>query len=590
MATDDFQALIRQAESLFGSGNLEAAREILAGMQRRFGDNVACLHLLALVEKKRGDVAAARKAFERALSVSPGDPQIANNYANLLSAAGERDLALKVYARVLDSAPQFHAARYNRALLLQTLGRHDVALADLERVSLAQPGEAKVHAAKGTSLRALRRLAEAAAAYDRAIAVDAGRVVAVHGRAVVAKERGEADASQLYRRALAIAPRDRTIGLGLAEALEAEGRADGVEVLAAMLKADPGWWEGHAALARMRWEAGEQADFASAIAQAADEAPTSLDGWRTYASVLAAAGLSLAAADVAAAGRAKAGEDHLLSLLEALHASEAGELARAERIYDGLPKDLAGRAIHESRHRLRAGDYRAAAALIDRARADAPWDIGAWAMTGVAWRLIGDERADWLLAQPGFVVTDDLGLPADALARLRDRLRGLHRSRVHPIGQSLRGGTQTRGRLFEREEPEILDLKHLLIRAVERYWAALPPVDATHPLLRHRHAVPALAGSWSVRLTDDGYHVAHMHPDGLLSSACYIVVPEPDLPKAGWLEIGGAPDNLDLPIRPLLQVEPRPGRITLFPSYCYHGTRPFPKGERLSVAFDVVAR
>jgi len=30
-----------------------------------------------------------------------------------------------------------------------------------------------------------------------------------------------------------------------------------------------------------------------------------------------------------------------------------------------------------------------------------------------------------------------------------------------------------------------------------------------------------------------------------------------------------------------------PGRLVLFPSYLYHGTRPFSAGERLSVAFDV---
>lgn len=29
-------------------------------------------------------------------------------------------------------------------------------------------------------------------------------------------------------------------------------------------------------------------------------------------------------------------------------------------------------------------------------------------------------------------------------------------------------------------------------------------------------------------------------------------------------------------------------RLVLFPSYMFHGTRPFGKGERLTVAFDVI--
>jgi hypothetical protein len=159
---------------------------------------------------------------------------------------------------------------------------------------------------------------------------------------------------------------------------------------------------------------------------------------------------------------------------------------------------------------------------------------------------------------------------------------------VHPIGQSLRGGTQTRGRLFARDEAEIGLLRDAVVRAVEAYWAALPKLDPAHPLLRHRARQPRIEGSWSVRLTDGGFHVAHFHPQGILSSACYLVVPEAEA-MAGWLEIGGLPHNLDAPLEPLVRIQPKAGRMALFPSYLYHGTRPFPKGERLSAAFDAVA-
>ena len=55
---------------------------------------------------------------------------------------------------------------------------------------------------------------------------------------------------------------------------------------------------------------------------------------------------------------------------------------------------------------------------------------------------------------------------------------------------------------------------------------------------------------------------------------------------AGWLSIGEVTElGLDLP--PLRLVEPKPGRLVLFPSSSWHGTRPFAAGERLTVAFDV---
>jgi hypothetical protein len=55
---------------------------------------------------------------------------------------------------------------------------------------------------------------------------------------------------------------------------------------------------------------------------------------------------------------------------------------------------------------------------------------------------------------------------------------------------------------------------------------------------------------------------------------------------SGWLSLGEATElGLDLP--PVRLIEPKPGRLVLFPSTMWHGTRPFTEGERLTVAFDV---
>jgi hypothetical protein len=102
----------------------------------------------------------------------------------------------------------------------------------------------------------------------------------------------------------------------------------------------------------------------------------------------------------------------------------------------------------------------------------------------------------------------------------------------------------------------------------------------------------AFGPSWSVRLAGGGFHAAHFHPGGILSSACYISLPN-DLAgnpeKSGWLEIGRPPPELGLDLPPLATFEPKAGHLVLFPSYLFHGTRPFAGGERLTVAFDLVA-
>jgi hypothetical protein len=249
-------------------------------------------------------------------------------------------------------------------------------------------------------------------------------------------------------------------------------------------------------------------------------------------------------------------------------------------------------ALLRGRLTLGLGDPVRAAAALERAIALDPSSISAWSHIELAWRASGDPRSAWLSGQPGLFGARELRLSEDELGRIAELLRALHRTRSHPIGQSLRGGTQTRGRLFLRREPELARLHAALTDAIEAHRAALPPFDADHPLLRHRDRALRIEGSWTVRLTASGFHVNHIHPQGVLSSACYISLPDSigtDPDRDGWLELGRPPRELNLELEPLAAIEPKPGRLALFPSYLFHGTRPFGSGERLTVAFDVVA-
>jgi tetratricopeptide (TPR) repeat protein len=590
MRAIDVNSLFARAEQRFAANMLDDARGDLLAIQRVAGDHPAVLHLLGLVNKRRGDLAGAKSALARASALAPSDPQINSNYGNLLADIEEPQAALACYGRALMAAPSHVDARYNRALLLQRLGRLDEALADLDEIASVRPTDAKTHSARGSVLRELKRLDAAADAFDAALKLDRNRPTALHGRARVAMERGDGDASAFYRQALQNQPQNLQLVLGFAEALEAEGDPDALQVLERAVAQDPEWLDGQRCLARMRWEAGQDVAFTRDLEDVLATQPANGQLWLAYAATLADAGLHERAADAAAQGRHAAGDDVELTLMEAVQASEAGQVRRSDQLFAKLPASLPDRAILEARHRLRCREFERASQLVDKARSEKPQDIGAWALTGLIWRLTGDARAEWLLGQPGLVTSMEVRLDEGQLQRIADCLRGLHRTRAHPIGQSIRGGTQTRGRLFDRRDAEVSTLVEAVEEALERYWSSLPPRDEAHPLLRYRDSPRFLGGSWSVRLTSGGFHVSHFHPEGILSSACYLVVPTPKAPMEGWLELGGAPSELGVAIDPLVVIEPKPGRLALFPSYLFHGTRPFFSGERLTVAFDVVAK
>lgn len=591
MAATDVNSLFARAEQAFLAGQTGVAHDLLTRIRRIAGDQSAVLHLLALVEKKRGNFAVSRANFERALQLAPADAGLHVNYANFLAGLSDPDLTVSLshYERALKIAPTSFGALSGRILLLQKVGRLDEAIEDVEALLKSRPGDAWVHSVHGSLLRDRGNLTEAARAYDEALAFEPQRPAALHGRARVALERGEDEAVFRYRRAVAAQPHDLELQLGLAEALERQGDPSATQTLASAVAMRPDWVEGQRVLARMRWEAGEGRHFTSDLEHALARSPDDRALWQTYASALAGADLFAEAADAASAGQRSVGRDPNLASIEAICASEAGDLGRADLAFDLIPDTYPSKRLNQARHELRRGDMAAAARLLDQARSEDRWSVQAWALTGLVWRLTGDPRATWLNREEELVETASLPLDPEQLRAVAEKLRDLHRVRAHPIGQSLRGGTQTRGRLFQREDSAVVILRQSIEKAVGRYWNGLPQSDPDHPLLRHRESVPMIEGSWSVRLTDGGFHVAHCHPNGIVSSAVYLVIPSTTRVGEGWLEIGGPPAGLNLPLNPILSIEPIPGQIALFPSYMFHGTRQFSRGERLTCAFDIIA-
>jgi hypothetical protein len=212
-----------------------------------------------------------------------------------------------------------------------------------------------------------------------------------------------------------------------------------------------------------------------------------------------------------------------------------------------------------------------------------------WPYASTAWRMTGDPRWHWLEGDERIVGVYDIADRLPPLDELAEALRHLHTVRSEPLEQSVRGGTQTDGNLFHRIDPIIVRVREAIRETVAEHVAQLPPPDDRHPLLGPRRDAPIrFSGAWSVRLSGGGYHANHVHPAGWISSALYIVLP-PEIGEgeAGFLTLGEPQAQLKLDLPPTRLIEPKPGRLALFPSWMWHGTRPFGAGERMTIAFDV---
>lgn len=576
------------AERAFVEGRFMEARALLNGIAPI--GHAAVHHLRAIVEQKLGELPAARQQFEAALRLSPRDAQIWNNFGNLLKRAGDEAEALAAYERALALVPRFTDALFNRSLLLPRLGRLGEARETFLTLVGTKPGDPRYWNGLAAVERQRGDLAAAAAAYDRALAVAPDDRLATIGRARVALEREEADAPDRYRSARRLAPADPELALDEAEWRLGRGDRTALDDVADLARSAPDWTHGQIALARMRWEQGERSGFADHIETLLEAEPARAQLWSDYIQLLAECGEPALAADVAQRARHPLADDDALRLAEAIHAGKAGQIERAEALFAKLAPGLPGRDAHEAVHRIRCGDLDRAIRLAQAALDEDPWNYAIWAIVELLYRKMGDRRSDWLSGQPGLVSVSQLSLEPADFGAADSLLQRLHQNAVETVGQSVHGGTQTRWRLFDRTEPEIARLQGAIERVIADHWASLPARDDTHPLLRHRQRIPRIGPSWSVRFLDTGHHVPHYHPKGLTSSACYLRVPPAgDTPCEGWLEIGRPPADFLMDLEPIQLIEPRVGRLVLFPSYLFHGTRAFGAGERMSVAFDVVA-
>ena len=134
-----------------------------------------------------------------------------------------------------------------------------------------------------------------------------------------------------------------------------------------------------------------------------------------------------------------------------------------------------------------------------------------------------------------------------------------------------------------RRDPSFAELKRVLSKhaaafAKDLAWSVRPRLDSL----------------WVNLIRGDGHHSAHIHPHSILSGTLYVETPagsgairfeDPRLAMmmAAPLRAPSAPE----PLRPFVEVEPKPGLLLMWESWLRHEVRPGKgRGERLSVSFN----
>lgn len=588
------QRVLHTAQVALQQGRIGEAKGMLEPLRKTLPREKAVLYLSARIARAESDARGAARLLEKALRAAPREGPLWAEYASTLDDAGRHDEAVKAYDRALQLEPRLVDAAIDRAVLqVRSLDRPG-SIEDLRRIAHDHPS----HLRGWRNLAMLEREAfateRAIAASDHVLAAAPGDPSALATRALAQFDSGEPSAAY-FARACAADPANAALAIKFAAALHGEGRSeDGDALLGRIIAAQPLNLDALCARAQVRWEAAIGDDPMESFERAVERPECPPEIWSEYARLVERQAGAAAAIEVVARARAALGDTRDVTLMAARVACEADDFAERESAIDAVGGWKEPEAdMLRARWLARMHRWDELSTLGTRLlRAGFARDILPY--LSLAWRGSDPERWHWLERDGDLVGTVDVASRLTDVDALAQHLRAIHRSQRQPLEQSLRGGTQTDGMLFARTSPEIVELKAAIEDAVSEYLAKLPPPDARHPWLSLPREIKRFVGAWSVRLQDAGFHVAHIHPFGDVSSACYIALPAGVGAGAGtedgWLAVGEPPREFGLDWEPVRLIEPEVGKLALFPSWSWHGTRPFSHGERLTVAFDVALR
>jgi tetratricopeptide (TPR) repeat protein len=593
-------AQLARADQLWRNGRIDEAQLACRALLAAHPGTVPALHLLAHLTRLKGDLAEAAKLAREAMRQAPGDAAIANTLGNILYAGDDVAGAEAAYRQAAALEPAYAEAHYNHGLMLDELGRTAEALAAQRRAAALRPyPEALTQI--GVALAAEDRHAEALSCFADALKLKPDYFDGLYyqGISLTALQRHE-DAERALRAALRQKPQSHEALHALGAALNYLNReAEALSVYEQAIAAAPATVAAHLDFNALAFTMGRRdlayKSFAFAR-QRVGEVPALL---------LAEAEQRLRLDDIKPA-EALLRRAHLLAPDDAGVMNALGRALTGQGRFDEASAFFDQAAAHQPAnpaHRrekavalLHARQPALAAALLEDVVAHAPTDQMALALLTLAWRETGDARHAALTEMDRHVRVYDLPPPpsfADGAAfnrALAAELSLLHTRKAEPHDQTLRGGTQTMGKLFGRGLREVEALRARIDEAVADYIARMPDAP-DHPLFGRKRDGFAYSGSWSCRLASSGFHTNHVHPHGWISSAYYVDLPDTiqGAEGQGWITFGQS--NLSLGARDtaFAAVQPVVGRLVLFPSYMWHGTMPFQsRTARLTVAFDLV--
>ncbi len=555
-----FQSAFFYSYELYQKKDYGKAEEAIRELLNSYASNKDVLALGAITARRTGSPIEGLKRIRSALKYDSNNHEYYNSYGNLLSDIGDFVNAEQAYTKSIQLNPSYVPAFENLGFMYSNSNHPEAALNVFEKLTEHFPQNSNYHLALAQSYKDCLNFAGAKSVLEtlkmQGNQSNALKII----EAQLFQIAGELDHAIKLNLDLLSGSNPDPIALGnIAQIYKTEGNEDALRELLNTLMSKPG----------LKPDLFSRVVLTALNLEEYDLCHKYCDTFENHSDQL----------DLVNSLRAQV-------FLRQETFSEAKTLS--QKYLKGFPSDIQSLATYvRACMGLELFDEANKATL--RARALAPLNQFWIAMEATLMRARGENHRV-LYNYDNFVRPYQVYDPSTSeLPALRNFLETHHKSKLEPIDQSLRSGTQT-----------TQDLRFIKDPIVQKFWEKIDPYitkfletigsNPDHPFTSRNKNGYRSSGAWSVRLRGSGYHVNHVHPMGWISGAFYLEVPK-DVErndKAGWLKLGEPSFQQDK-FQAEHFVKPQPGRMVLFPSYMWHGTFPIEDASRrMTLSFDLV--
>ncbi|MEW6981790.1 2OG-Fe(II) oxygenase family protein [Colwelliaceae bacterium 6471] len=590
--------------AMLQSGHIKQVVQELQSLLLQVPNNKDVFHLAALAYKADKQVELAVTFFKQSLMLDNKQPQVHNNLGNLYKQLGQLELAEKHYQQAVVLDKKFVSAWKNLGILLLNAKEFERAIKAFNSVLRLNSNDVSALTSMGNIYKAQEKFPLAIDYYQKALKIDPNYINALNNLGMTYRLLEHLDSALVcFQKAKAASPNMAEIDFNEANTLFDKGDYARAEksYWSALNKA-PDNIEVHDTLNEFYWQTGKKNEFGKSYKLAIDHLPHNIVLRKGYIESLMSAG-NISEASVILEKSLTIDKTPSLMYLKGKISVLQNKLTDGIQAFESslsMHYDLAV-ALDFIELLIFDFQYEKALQYINQAELVAPFNQLLIAYKSTCWRLMNDERYEWLIDYQNHIKGYDIPVPQGYssreafLSELEQVLVPMHTTQHEPLKQTLKHGTQTPGRLFNKPIPQIQALKHSFELVVKDYIDSLQ-TDSTHPLLSRKTTKFSFAGSWSVKLKPNGFHVNHVHPLGWLSSSFYIKVPDFSLHSqsshnAGSIKFGES--SMGLGDREVISriIAPTAGKVVIFPSYAWHGTIGFnggPDDSRLTAPCDII--